>query len=144
MKRLGVNATCDGRWTKEYARWIQTATIFGQKLMSARVDRLSGYLAYHSIWVAKVWYSAAVIGFTTNQMNKIQQKIIGQCLSVAGYCRTILRAVVYGIRLYGGMEWEHIPTLYLFEKLKILIGSIRKQDKLGRMIMLQLLWINLL
>ena len=143
VKRLGVLSTCDGKWTQEYKSWKQLARDFGGKLLKARVDRFSGYKAYHAIWIAKVRYSAAVIGLSRNQLRTIQQTVINPCLSVAGFCRTIPRAVVYGTSQYGGMDWDHIYTLYVFEKLKFIIGSIRLQDKVGQMLLIQLSWLQL-
>ena len=98
---------------------------------------------YHSIWMAKFRYSAPVISFTTPQLNKIQQRIIGSCLSAAGYCNKLSRAVVYGTTWYGGMAWQNIHVVSMYEKLKMLIGLIRLQDTVGKMMELQLSWLQL-
>ena len=73
----------------------------------------------------------------------IQSTIIGSCLSVAGYNNKFPRAVVFGPMTNGGMGWDSIISLNIFEKLKLLIGSIRLQDNLGKMILIQLTWIQL-
>ena len=142
-KRLGVYHSCDGRWTYEYNRWRKLSQEFGEKLKKAQLDRLGGYLAYHALWVAKFRYSAAVMGLTNYQLTQIQKKIIGPCLSVAGYSQKIPRAVVFGPEKYGGMDWVNIKVLSLYEKLKLLIGSVRLQDKVGQMIQIQLSWLQL-
>ncbi len=104
---------------------------------------MAGQLAYHSIWMAKFRYSAPAIGFTKLQLKKIQQSIISPCLSQAGYCNKIPRAVVYGPVIYGGMGWENIYVTSLVEKLKFLIGSIRLGDTVGQMLLLQVSWIQI-
>ena len=98
---------------------------------------------YHLIWIAKFRYSASVLGFTKYQMEKIQQKIIGPCLSQACYCNKLPRAIVYGPSKYGGMEWDNILVLLVDEKLKVLIGSIRLQDNVGKMLQIHLSWVQL-
>ena len=143
VKRLGVHVSCDGKWTEEFRYWQKFSADIGHKLAKATVDRLSGYLVYHSIWLAKVRYSAAVTGFTSNQMNTIQKKILSPCLSAAGFSSKLPRAVVFGIRKFGGMEWDKLSVLVVYEKIKFLIGSIRLQDKVGQMLQIQLSWLQL-
>ena len=142
-KRLGVSSSCDGKWSVEYIKWLNFSTEFGRKVKYSHLNRMSGYLAYHSLWLAKFRYSAPVLGLTTTQLKKIQQRIIGPCLSVSGYNNKIPRAVVYGPESMGGMNWKNINVVSLYEKLKLLIGSIRLQDKLGQMLEIQLSWLQL-
>ena len=73
---------------------------------------MTGYVAYHSMWISKFRYSAPVIGFTSTQLQKIQRSVMGPCLSAAGYCNRMPRAVVYGTEHYGGMEWDAIGTIF--------------------------------
>ena len=141
-KRLGVWSSCDGRWNKEVNQWLAYSRDFSQRLRGNNLSRRTGDLAYHSVWISKFRYSASVIGYSSNQLSVIQSAIIGACLSVAGYNRKFPRAVVYGPTRHGGMGWENIVGLALYEKLKILIGSIRLHDNLGKMIQIQLTWLQ--
>ena len=142
-KRLGVWSSCDGKWTKEVHLWTQFSRDFCAKIKWSGLSRTAGYLAYHSVWIAKFRYSASVIGYSKNQLRTIQSGIIGACLSVAGYSSKLPRPVVFGPKQYGGMDWENVIVLSLFEKLKLLVGSIRLQDKLGKMLVIQLTWLQL-
>lgn len=94
------------------------------RIRGSGLSRTAGYLAYHSVWLAKFCYSVSVIGYSKNQLRAIQSGIIGACLSVAGYSSKLPRPVFYGPRIYGGMDWANIFVLSLFEKLKMLVGSI--------------------
>ena len=142
-KRLGVMSSCDGRWTMEYNEWRRFSKEFGKKIRYSRIGRTAGYVAYHSLWMAKFRYSAPVIGFSNNQLEKIQQQIISPCISVAGYCSKIPRAIVYGPSRYGGMNWSNIKVVSLYEKIKMFVGSVRLQDKVGQMLEIQLSWLQL-
>ena len=142
-KRLGVWSSCTGKWNKEVRLWISFSNDFRQKLSGGGLTRYAGYMAYHAIWVAKFRYSAAVIGYTENQLTAIQSTVVGSCLSIAGYNQKFPRAVVFGPEEYGGLAWDELSVLNIYEKLKLLIGSIRLQDKLGAMFIIQLTWLQL-
>ncbi len=114
-KRLGIYSSCDRKWGQEYKQWKHFSRNFGIRLSKSQVGRMAGYLAYHSIWLANFRYSAPVLGFTISQLDQIQRIIISPCLSQGGYCNKILRAVVYGPAVYGGMDWENIKMVVLYE-----------------------------
>ena len=142
-KRLGVWSSCDGLWVEETRQWIDFSRTFGKKVRKAGLGRKAGLLAYQSMWLAKFRYSAPVIGFTVAQCSKVQQSIISPCLSAAGYCNKMPRAVVYGPIQFGGMDWDNCGVVLLYEKLKLLIGSVRLQDKVGKLIEMQLTWLQI-
>ena len=143
-KRLGVISSCDATWADQFKQLNQTAISFRDKVKRAKIGRVAGYHAYHSMWIAKIRYSAPVIGFSTRQMKLIQQRVIGPCLSSAGYCKTMPRAVVFGPTGYGGMDWDNHGVITIYEKLKMLIGSIRLQDTVGQLLGIHLSWIQLI
>ena len=122
---------------------MKHTTQFASKITLARLDRISGYHVYHSLWVAKYRYSAPVIGLSTRQMEKLETKIVGVCLSAAEYNCKMPRAVVFGPTEYGGMGWEKLLTITIIEKLKLLMGSIRRGDVVGHILQLQLPWLQL-
>ena len=142
-KRLGVWSNCESTWKREYQNWIEFSTGFGRKVKHARLGRTAGYLAYHSLWLAKFRYSAPVIGFSISQLKALQAKVTGPCLSASGYSNKMPRDVVYGPTQYGGMAWDAVELVSLHEKLKMVIGSIRLQDTVGQMMAIQLSWLQL-
>ena len=103
-KRLGVWTNCEATWSKEFKSWIEYSRQFGKKIKWAGLDRVSGYHAYHSLWIAKFRYSAPVVGFTTSQIKQIYTMVVGPCLSAGGYCSKMPRAVVFGPTELGGMD----------------------------------------
>ncbi len=117
-KRLGVWSSCTGKWNKEVNLWISYSKEFRQKLLGGGLTRHAGYMAYHSVWLARFQYSAAVIGYTEQQLSEIRRTIVGSCLSVAGFNQKFPRAVVFGPKEYGGLEWDDISVLNLYEKIK--------------------------
>ncbi len=95
------------------------------------------------MWMAKFRYSAPVIGLTIKQMQQIKQCIVRPSLAASGVCSKIPRAVVFGPSNFGGMDWDNPIMVTLFEKLKVLIGSVRLRDVIGQLLYIQLSWLQL-
>ncbi len=142
-KRLGIRYSVDGTWLQEYKYWIEFSSNFAQKIRQSRLDRVGGYQSYKSIWCAKFRYSAPAISLSTSQLKKIQQRIIGASLAVSGFSSKMPRAVVHGPRLYGGMQWETPYTILIYEQIKLFMGSLRLEDTVGKLLQLQLQWIQI-
>ena len=142
-KRLGVWYCIDGNWQMEYKNWKEFTKSFADKLAKARVDRLGGSHAYKSLWCAKFRYIAPVVGLTKHELLQIQKTIIGRSLSASGYSSKMPRAVVFGPAKYGGMQWESPYSITLYEQLKIFIGSIRLGDTVGKILKIQLQWLQI-
>ena len=142
-KRLGIRYSLDGKWTGEYKYWLEYTKDFAQRVRRARLDRIGGYHAYHTLWCSKFRFSSPVVGFTIKQLSRLQQLIVGKCLSAAGYNSKMPRAVVFGTGKYGGMSWASPHYILMVEQIKILIGSLRLQDTVGRILDIQLKWLQL-
>ena len=143
IKRLGIRTNCAASWAAEYKIWSEFSKSFGTRIRNARLGRIAGYHAYHAMWMSKFRYSAPVIGLTIKQLQQIKRGIVGPSLAASGICSKMPRAVVFGPSEFGGMEWDNPTTVSLYEKLKILIGSIRLQDTVGKILNIQLSWLQI-
>ena len=143
-KRLGISHAVDGNCIQEYKNWKQYTETFATKIQKARLDRVGGYHAYRTMWCSKFRYSAPVICFSKAQLEVLQKKIIGKSLAAAGYNSKMPRAVVFGPTKYGGMQWESPYSILIYEQIKLIIGSIRLQDTVGKLIIIQLRWMQLI
>ena len=74
----------------------------------------------------------------------IKVKIVGPSLSAAGYSCKTPRALVFGPDKYGRMDWEYPFMTTVIGKTKLIIGSVRRQDIVGQMTVLQLSWLQLI
>ena len=122
---------------------MEFSKIFAGKVKRAGLHRVAGYHAYHAIWLAKFRYSAPMIGITSNQVKKIYTGVLSSCLSAGGYSNKMPRAVVFGPTILGGMDWDNPLIIYLYEKIKMLVGSIRLKDTVGRLMLMQISWLQL-
>ena len=142
-KRLGIRYSIDGSWNAEYKHWRQFTDSFTKTVRMAQLDRIGGYHVYAMLWCSKFRYSSPCLGFTSNRLEVITKKVMGPCLSAAGYSSKMPRAVVFGPSTYGGMQWETPLSILLTSQLTMLIGSIRLDDIIGKLILIQLEWIQL-
>ena len=142
-KRLGVYYAIEGHWRKEFNTLLEYTEKFATRLSVSRLDRCSGYHAYHALWLAKYRYSAEVVCFSNRQMKMIERKIVGPSLSAAGYSYKMPRTVVFGLEKFGGMGWDNPYSVTILEKVKIILGSIRRQDTVGQLLQIQLTWLQL-
>ena len=143
-KRLGVQYLLDGKWKEEYKHWKCYSKNFADQISKARLDRIGGYHAYSTLWCSKFQYSCPVLRWNESQLSKVQKTIIGKSLSAAGYNSKMSRAVVFGPSQFGGIEWESALGILIYEQLKMLIGSLRLGDKVGKLLMIQLTWLQLI
>lgn len=138
-KRLGVWSSCNGTWTKEFNNWISYSKGFGQKVRGTGLGRMMGYLSYHSMWLTKFRCSASVIGFSISQLKTIQKSATGACIqhqSTTITCQKQWCTVLYYLEVV--MDWDNISIVFLYEKLKLPIASIRLQDTVGKMLLVQI------
>ena len=142
-KRLGIRFSLNGQWSHEYKHWKQYNVEYAQKVRKARLDRLGGYHNYSTLWCAKFRYCAPIISFTGSQIDKLQKQVLGTCLAAAGYSSKMPRAVVFGPITLGGMQWESAYGIMVYEQIKLLLGSLQMEDTVGKLLRLQLKWLQI-
>ena len=143
-KRLGIHYAVEGHWITEFRKTLQYTKDFAEKVKYGNMDKISGYHAYHSLWLAKFRYSAAIVCYSSKQTKRIETAIVGPSLAAAGYSSKMPRAVVFGPEEYGGMAWDHPQSVTLIEKVKLIMGSIRRQDTVGKIFLIQLSWLQVI
>ena len=142
-KRLGIWFSLNGQWLQEYKQWKLFTTKYAMRIRTARLDRLGGYHSYSTLWCAKFRYCAPVISFSSSQLEHLQKIITGNCLAAAGYCSKMPRAVVFGPAELGGMSWDSAYGIMVYEQIKLLLGSLRMEDTVGKLLRLQLQWLQI-
>ena len=124
----------DGNWTREFGKWKAEAAMFARKVKNARFSRSCGGRVYSCLWMSKLRYIATVVCFTQAQSEKINRKVVTQCLPASGFNRNFPRKVVFGPVRFGGMAWESCLSVQIMEKIKFIITHMRRMDKLGNLL----------
>ena len=131
---LGCHVAANGSWGREYGRWKTEATMFAKKVKNAKFSRSCGGRVYPSLWMSRLRYISSVVCFTRKQAEKIDSRVVSQCLPASGFNRNYPRKVVHGPIRYGGMAWESCVSVQITEKIKFLLTHMRRKDKLGVLI----------
>ncbi len=142
-KRLGIRYSTNGLWGAEYKYWKTYTTEYISAVRKAKLDRLGGFHSYSTLWCAKFRYVSSSVGFNATKLEAITKLVMGPSLAVAGYSSKMPRAVVFGPMKFGGLGWETPVSILLQSQLSMVIGSIRLNDMVGQMLMLQLEWLQL-
>ena len=133
-KVLGCLVAANGSWTHELGKWKAAARRFAMKVKNAHFNRTCGSKVYQSIWVAKLRYISPVVCFTESESQSIDSPVVTQCLRAAGFNKNFPRAVVFGPKAYGGMQWVSCHSMQVVEKLKFFIIHVRRMDKIGKLL----------
>ena len=135
-KVLGCHIAVDGNSEKEFGRWRTEAIRFGTKVKKAKFKRTCGEKIYPTIWIPKLRYISAPVCFTREQCETIDKKVVRHCVSASGYHKGLPRAVLYGPSLYGGTEWDTSYLLQVYEKVRFFLGHVRRNDRLGKLLVI--------
>ena len=133
-KVLGCMIQADGKWNTEKNRWEKQALEFAIKVKQGRFDRRCGSKLYPTYWISKFRYVASIVGLEKKFCDDVEKPVVASCLSAAGYNMRFPRAVVFGSIAYGGMGWDSLFNVMLYEKVKILVKNIRKNTRLGNIL----------
>ena len=133
---LGCHIAANGSWKTEYGKWCSEGARFAHKVKTAKFSRTCGSKVYPSIWLAKLRYISSVVCFNKKEAEKINRPVVFRCLPAAGFNSHFPREVVFGPEKYGGLAWESCWSLQILEKIKFCLRHIRKEDKLGNLLMI--------
>jgi hypothetical protein len=111
---------------------------------SSILNRQQARLAYSSCYIPALVYSFSAVSLTMEQINKIQQKANCEYLVKSGYDMHFPRIVVYGSTKFGGLAFNQLYVESSINKIQSLMCHINSDTMLGKMIKINLMWIQLL
>ena len=95
-------------------------------------------MAYFGILHAKVGYALGDSTFTEKELAPLQWKADSAYRLKFGLNRNFPKAVFHGPLEFGGIETIPLHTIQGYKQTQLLIGSIRNQDEVGKLIMASL------
>lgn len=143
-KTLGVMEQPDGGNKAEYERLIKKAQRHTQILASSILKYEETETYYFAIYVPSMSYSLVVGTLTEKQSHTIQSPVTQIVLTGLGYHSRTPLEVVYGPPSLGGLGLRHIFSEQGSLKAQALIQQIRIDSKLGKLMIMQLQWAQLL
>jgi hypothetical protein len=143
-KTLGVMESPGGNYKEEHHRLQQKALHHAQILASSILQYKEMKTYYQSIYLPSMQYSLIVGTFSENQAHLIQIPVTQVVLTGLGYCSKTPSALVYGPPSIGGIGLRHLFAEQGTLKTQALIQNIRGNTKLGKIMLMQLQWAQLI
>ena len=137
-KVLGVRMTVAGNWNEEVQMWIGKSACFAAAIKKSKFPRKCGIKIYPFLWVPKFRYSASIIGYTRNQCNQIQRQVVRECLAASGLSRQFPRTVCFGPKRYGGLGWEKLRSVQIYEHVLLLLRHLKMEDGVSKLMKIAL------
>jgi hypothetical protein len=143
-KTLGTMKTIVGDESSHKSFLLAKSDLFATKVLHARMNRRQAKLAYRTIYIPAMLYSLPATNLSEIDLNAIQSKATSRFLSASGYEKGFPRAVVHGPTAYGGLGMQHLYTEALTLKIEALISHIRANTSLGKSMMINLNWTQMM
>ena len=139
-RTLGVRISPAGTWSDEFEFRKGQARELALKIAGAAIPRDTARLGYYMMVRPKLEYPLAVTQFTQLQCDKITSPVIRACLSKMGYNSNSPKEVVLGPSELFGFGVHDYYVEQGIRQLTALVGHIRQDSEVGRMIRIELQW----
>ena len=105
---------------------------FSGKVRRANFNRICGIRLFPFLWVPKFRYSAGVVGYSKRQCEKIEKPVVSACLSASGINQKFPRAVVFCHENSGGLGWENMRQIQVYESIKLFLTHMKLDNELSK------------
>ena len=122
----------DGNFKEEFEHRLQQSKTLAGRLKGAPLKPDEVNQVYYTRYKPSVGYCLPITTFTDNECNKIQSQFYKVALPKMGMNRHMPRAVIYGPRRYGGLEYTDMATEQISQHTHLMIGSMRRNDLVGK------------
>ena len=137
-KVLGIHVSVHGSWKNYCEEWVGKSRTFAGLVRRAKFNRVCGVRLFPFLWVPKFRYSAGIIGYTKKQCKNIESPVASACLSASGVNQKFSRAVVFGHIKFGGLGWESMRQVQVYEVIKLFLVHMKLNKELRSLIMVSL------
>jgi len=128
-KMLGCITCPNGDTKAQFEVLFQKARDWGRKVQSRYLTKYDASLSYKQGLSPGLEYPLGVSLLTRKQCEKVMSQAIPTLLNKLGFPKSTSREIVHGPYRYGGLEIPHLYASQGVQKLQLLIGHLRKNDK---------------
>jgi hypothetical protein len=128
-KTLGTYQAATKRQKVQFQMLQKKATGLMRNLALSTCSENAAWLYYSSVFMKGVGYPLSVSQLTKTQLKQIQAPMLALALNRLGYPKSLSRTVVFGSRLYGGLEFDSLATAQGASKVMLLVRHLRTQGQ---------------
>lgn len=142
-RTLGAYKTISGDETNQFTVLLDKSNQLAIRTAQGQLTRLQARRAFSSIYIPSISYSLVTTNLSPKLMADIQSKAMLAFLPAMGYERTFPRAVVFGPSKFGGLNLCRLYTETCIAKVGTVLSHIRRQSGLGKLILININWLQL-
>jgi hypothetical protein len=104
------------------------------QLNNAQLNRRMARKAFSMCYVPTMLYSLAATNLLEEEIDKIQQAATTAFIRIQGYEKGFPRALIYGPKIYGGIELYKLSVESSCNKIETILCQLNARTKLGYII----------
>jgi len=133
-KMLGTINAPDGNTKDQENELYEKAQNWGNKIRSGYLNRYDVSMSLRQGILKALEYPLGVSLISEVQCKRIMSPILSPFLQKLGINSKTSREIIHGPIQYGGLQVPHLYTSQGIQKIRMLLGHCRKQDKTGSII----------
>ena len=119
-----MRITLEGSWKAEFDHRLREHTTLTNIIQAGSISRQQAYMIHSIHYKPGITYALQHTRFTSVQCEDLQKPVVNALLPKMGFSRKMARAVVYGPRRLGGLEFIHIETEQFCLQLQYLVKCL--------------------
>jgi hypothetical protein len=139
-KTRAVYKSIDGNETDHITYLTDKSNNLAALATTGQFNRSQSALAYFTSYVPGMMYSLPAMRLSEKILYRIQMKALAIFLQLNGYEETFPRAVVFGPKIYGGIEFKEIYSECTCRKVEALSCHVNAHSEIGIMGIVDLNW----
>lgn len=140
---LGVYLSPTGNFSDAINKYRVKADSFAARLKSPRIGHTEAVVFHRSIYIPSMRYGLAAISASEGDLSGIQTKVLASLLQKMNVSSTIPTSIRHGPIELGGLDLYDMRTELGIEQLKFLRNAIFSNSSAGRLILLNLQYLQL-
>ena len=137
-KMLGTVSAPDGNTKDQEKELYEKAQNWGNKIKSGYLNRYDVSMSLRQGIMKALEYPLGVSLISEDQCKHIMSPILSPFLQKLGINSKTSREIIHGPIQYGGLQVPHLYSSQGIQKVRMLLGHCRKQDKTGCIIKIAL------
>jgi hypothetical protein len=114
--------TIDGKSTAQHKALFDKARLFTSSIHGSRMRRQDAPIAYKCYYIASIGYNMTETTLSLNQCTSIQSPVVCATLNKMGINRNVAHAIVFGLKILGGLEMHHLYTIQGTKRLQYFLA----------------------
>ena len=143
-KTLGCFKSITGNSDQQLQYLKARSDKYANAIKNGKLTRKQARMAYKTIYIPSLQYGLPACSLSENNIDYIQRYSVDKFLSAMGIDHSTPREIVFGPQEFGGLGLPHLFTQMMGMKLESLIAHIRSQTELGKSMMVNINYIQLI